>query len=177
MGGSTTRNTVAMLPTGTGKQRISTAVLGHEAKAEEVPAEQAVRVGLAELAEPAVQVASVELAEPAVQVASVELAVPVVQVAELELSRAERPELVLAAVQQERVRVEEELEQVAVAPKTRSVTAAHHRDPVAVIAVEDLVEAVAETTPEPAATEVVVAWVAAATVEAAAEAAVVVAVG
>jgi len=52
------------------------------------------------------------------------------------------------------------LVQVAVAPRTKWVTAAHHRGLVAVPRVEDLAAA-AETTRDPAATEAAKAWVAA----------------
>jgi hypothetical protein len=51
--------------------------------------------------------------------------------------------------------------QLAVAPRTKSVIAAHHRDQVPLLAVEeDLAAAVAETTREPAAAEAVIAWAA-----------------
>jgi hypothetical protein len=49
--------------------------------------------------------------------------------------------------------------QLAVAPKTKSVTAAHRPDLVPLLeAAEDLVAEVAETTHEPAAAEAVIAW-------------------
>ena len=50
---------------------------------------------------------------------------------------------------------------VAVAPRTKSVTAAHHPDLVPLLAAEeDLAAAAAETTREPAAAEAVIAWAA-----------------
>src|SRR6266508_4626902 len=48
--------------------------------------------------------------------------------------------------------------QPAVAPTTKSVTAAHRRDLVRLLAAEDLAAAAAETTREPAAAEGVIAW-------------------
>ena len=62
----------------------------------------------------------------------------------------------------------------AVAPTTKSVTAARRRGPVPLLAAEDLAAAVAETTREPVATEAAIAWEVADTV--AVEEAVVVAV-
>jgi hypothetical protein len=57
--------------------------------------------------------------------------------------------------------------QLAVALRTKSGIAAHHPDQVPLLAVaEDLAAAVAETTREPAAAEVVIAWEAADTVAA-----------
>ena len=48
---------------------------------------------------------------------------------------------------------------LAVAPRTKSVTAAHRRGPVPLLeAGEDLAEAVAETTREPVAAEAAIAW-------------------
>ena len=82
--------------------------------------------------------------------------------AELELGQVVA-ELVLAPVAAalELSRVEGlGLVQVAVAPRTKWVTAAHHRGLVAVPRVEDLAAA-AETTRDPAATEAATAWVAA----------------
>ena len=76
---------------------------------------------------------------------------------ELELNRVEGPEPVQVAEEpvpnQPRV-------QVAVALRTKSVTAAHPHDLVPAPRVEDLA-AVAETTREPAAAEAAVAWAAA----------------
>jgi hypothetical protein len=48
--------------------------------------------------------------------------------------------------------------QPGVAPRTKSVTAAHRRDLVLRLAAEDLAAAAAETTREPAAAEAVIAW-------------------
>jgi hypothetical protein len=56
---------------------------------------------------------------------------------------------------------------LAVALKTRSVTAAHHPDRVRLLAVEeDLAAAVAEITPDPAVAEAAIAWAVAAIAEA-----------
>ena len=75
------------------------------------------------------------------------------QVAELELLTGLVAELerVLGLV------VARRLGPVAVAPRTKLVTAAHRRGLVPVLAAEDLV-AVAETTRKPAAAEAVIAW-------------------
>jgi hypothetical protein len=162
---------------GTGKRRINSAVR-LEGRVEEALGEPVAQVGLVELAVPVVRVASAGLVVRVGQVALAELAVPAVPAVE--------QEHVPVVVEQEHVPVvvEPELAQVVaqglvpvaaelvlvpvVGPlRTQSVTAAHHRDPVAVIAVEDLAGAVAETTPEPAAIEGVVAWVAVATAAAA----------
>jgi len=60
-----------------------------------------------------------------------------------------------------RVEVARRLGPVAVAPRTKLVTAAHHPDLVPLLAAEeDLAAAVAETTREPAAAEAVIAWAA-----------------
>ena len=143
--------------------------------ASEDPAEPAVQVVLVESEDPAELAVQVVLAgsedpvEPAVQespavlVAQARGLVPVA--AELELAQVV-VELELAQVVVElapgRVEVLElELVQVAVAPRTKSVTAAHHPDLVPLLAAEeDLAAAVAETTREPAATEAVIAWAA-----------------
>jgi len=78
----------------------------------------------------------------------------------------------LGIVQVEAVR---DLDRAALPRRTRSATAAHHRDRVGARRAKDS-RAVAETTPAPAATEVAAAWVAAVTAAAAA-AVVVAAVG
>jgi hypothetical protein len=97
---------------------------------------------------------------------------PVLVLVELELG--------LAAVELEHVLVAAGLAQghprvqPAVVPTTKSVTAAHRRDLVPLLAVEDLAVAAAETTREPVATEAAIAWEVADTV--AVEEAVVVAV-
>jgi hypothetical protein len=57
--------------------------------------------------------------------------------------------------------------QLAVVLRTKSVTAAHRPDLVLLLAAEDLGAVVAVTTREPAATEAVIAWEAAASTEAA----------
>jgi hypothetical protein len=144
--------------------------------------EPVARVGLAELAVRGelaglvVQVAQEALAELAVRG---ELAGLVVQVApaELELNRVEAPGRDPAAgpvprAELELDRVEAlELDQVVAVPvrdpvallaKSKSVTAAHHPGQAPVPKrVEDLAAAAAETTRDPAATEVVAAWAAA----------------
>jgi hypothetical protein len=98
--------------------------------------------------------------DPAVQVALVASESPGVQV-ERELVQVE-----VGPVQGRR------LAQLAVALRTKSVIAAHHRDQVPLLAVEaDLAAAVAETTREPAVAEAVIAWAAADTVAVVAEAA------
>src|SRR6266542_2407022 len=96
-------------------------------------------------------------------------------VAELAIVLATELALVIApvAVELERALVAVELErdqaaaglaqghprvQPAVAPTTKSVTAAHRRDLVRLLAAEDLAAAAAETTREPAAAEGVIAW-------------------
>src|SRR5207244_1453090 len=73
-------------------------------------------------------------------------------------------ELAPAAVELERVPVAAGLAQghprvqPAVAPTTKSVTVAHRRGLVPLLAAEDLAAAAAETTREPVATEAVIAW-------------------
>jgi hypothetical protein len=66
------------------------------------------------------------------------------------------PELETAQV----VALELELVQVAVAPRTKLVTGAHHNDLVPLLAAEEDLAAVVETTREPAAAEAVIAWAA-----------------
>ena len=80
------------------------------------------------------------------------LVVPVVQVA------LENPAVLI--VQVEAVPVQNHrLAHLAVALRTKSVIAAHHRDPVPLLAVEeDLAAAVAEIMREPAAAEAATAW-------------------
>ena len=140
-GGSTTRNTGEMHPMGTGKQRINSAV----------------RVLLIALAvEPEHAQVVAELAhDPAAErelgpgVAGLELQV----VAEPELELA--PVVAVAVPGHQRARL-------AVAPRTKSVTAAHRPDLVPLLeAEEDLAAVVAETTREPVAAEAVIAWAAA----------------
>jgi hypothetical protein len=156
---------------GTGKPPTSLAVrLG--GKVEEAPGEPVAQVELAapvaqaELVALAAPVAQAELVAPAVQVALAVLAVPAVQAAvALGLGQAEEPELerdpVAVVPVHDRV-VELEPVPVAVALRTKSVTAAHHPDLVPLLeAEEDLAAAVAETMHEPVAAEAAVAWAAA----------------
>src|SRR5204863_435699 len=163
--GSTIRNTVGMHLTGAGKRRISSGVRALVAQAALVV--PAVRAELVVSEDPVEQVALVESedpVEPAVQES------PAVQVA---LVVSEDPaELVVLESPAEPVVPERELVQVeavparehprarpAVALRTRSVTAAHRPGLVRLLeAAEDLVAAVAETTRERAAAEVVIAW-------------------
>ena len=85
--------------------------------------------------------------------------------AALELAQAAvEPEPDQAAVEREPDQAEAVLApghprgQPGVAPRTKSVTAAHRRDLVLRLAAEDLAAAAAETTREPAAAEAVIAW-------------------
>src|SRR4029077_20559927 len=80
-----------------------------------------------------------------------ELVIGQAEVVEQEIVQAAGPAIVPAVA-------ELALVPVAVVPRTKSVTAAHHRGQ-AHLAAEDLA-AVVETTREPAATEAVVAWAA-----------------
>jgi hypothetical protein len=73
---------------------------------------------------------------------------------ELVISPAVVPELETVPV----VALELELVQLAVALRTKSVTAAHRPGQVPVLTAEDLAVAVAETTRKPAAAEAVIAW-------------------
>jgi hypothetical protein len=162
--GSTMRNIGGMLPMGTGRRRISTAaqlearVAGRQARQLErvpvvVPERELVLVVVPELelervpvVVPERELVLVVVPEPELErgpVAALEL--PIVPVAALGLP------IVLA------VAAELELVQVAVALRTRSVTAAHRRGLVPVLTAEDLAAA-AETTREPAAAEAVIAW-------------------
>jgi hypothetical protein len=165
---------------GTGKQRISTAArlaglrrpidpvaveLEHDPAAElglpigpvaalELEHDPAVvelglPIGLVVEPERAIGLAVAGVVKPTVLVAA-ELGLPIglVVVPELETAQVVAPEL--------------ELVQVAVALRTRSVTAAHRPDLVPLLeAEEDLVAAVAETTLEPVAAEAAIAWAAA----------------
>ena len=154
---------------GTGKQRISTAVqLGG----------RVVRVELAlVLVQPELELALVAAEEELSQVLAEPEAAPVVAL-ELVIGPAAVPELetvpvVALELETVLVAVERELDQVAVVlvrdhlrarlalpVKTKSVTTAHRRGLVPLLAAEDLA-AVAETTREPAAAEAVIAWAAA----------------
>jgi hypothetical protein len=137
--------------TGTGKRRISTAVLGHEAKEEEA------------LALALVQVVERERGPDRV----------VAELAHVRAEAALERDPVAEGPEHGRVAAELELDQVvaglvlvpvaALAPRTKLVTAAHRHGLVPVPKrVEDLAAA-AETTRDPAATEAATAWVAAGT--------------
>ena len=136
--GNTTRNTAAMLLMVTGGLPISLA----ETNAARVEEERVLAIA---------PVAAPELA--IVQVEVLELVIAQVEVLEPEIVRAAGPAIGLVVA-------ELELGQVAVAPRTKSVTAAHHRDPAGVLAEGDLA-VVVETTRVLAATEAVIAWAAA----------------
>ena len=128
-----------------------------EQVAQVVLAELEVRVGSAVLV---VQVALAELAVPeasAEQVVPVELAIGRGAVQALVTGPEAAPELQIA--QEVPVETDHPHDRLALPAKTRSATAAHHRGLAQVPAAEDLA-AVVETTPAPAATEVVAAWVA-----------------
>src|SRR5207249_7772954 len=152
--GSTIRNTAEMHPMGTGKQPISLAVRGLEI------------VPVAEL-EHAQPVAELERdREPVeLELVQVEVELELVQVAaELGLVQVQaEPERGLVAAEPELAPgVAEPVRghpraRLAVALRTKSVTAAHRRD-LPLLAAEDLVAGAAETTREPAAAEAVIAW-------------------
>jgi hypothetical protein len=117
---------------------------------------QEAREALEALAELVVRVAREALAELVVQVAPAELVV-----------RVALADLVIVPVEEELEHDQAAVEparnhppaQLAVAPKIKSVTAAHRRDLVPLLAAEeDLAAAVAGTTREPAAAEAVIAW-------------------
>jgi hypothetical protein len=137
---------------GTGKQRISTAarLAGLRRPIDPVAVvELGLPIGLVVEPERAIGLAVAGVVKPTVLVAA-ELGLPIglVVVPELETAQVVAPEL--------------ELVQVAVALRTRSVTAAHRPDLVPLReAEEDLVAAVAETTLEPVAAEAAIAWAAA----------------
>jgi hypothetical protein len=126
---------------------------------------------LGELARGTAQVA-VELARAQVAVEPEHDRVVVEPEHVLEVVELER---VLEAVELERVPVAAGLAQghprgrLAVAPTTKSVTAAHRRGLVPLLAAEDLAVAAVEITREPAAAEAVIAWEVADTVAAAEE--------
>jgi hypothetical protein len=117
----------------------------------EDPAELAVQVALVESEDP-VEPAVLELET----VPAAELELGIVPVGEPELER----DPVVVALERDPVAAEQALVQAAVALRIKSVTVAHQRVPVAVIAAEDLAE-VAETTREPAVPGAVIAWAAA----------------
>src|SRR5436309_1461625 len=170
-----------MLPTATGKRRISSAPmpasnLGAElaiARAAEPELETVLVAAELEHAQP---VAELERdREPAeLELVPVEVELELVQVAaELGLVQVQaEPErdLVVAVPVRGLVEAEPELApgvaepvrghpraRLAVALKTKSVTGAHRRD-LPLLAAEDLVAGAAETTREPAAAEEVIAW-------------------
>jgi hypothetical protein len=181
--GSTIRNTAEMLRMEIGKQPISLADVAPVVRvALVVPEDPVVPAALVVLESPAARVALVVPEDPVVRVALVvpedpvapeNPAVPValelqtVPAAELErgIDPAARElrivpvaeELVLAPAAE--LATDQPHGLLEVLAETKSVTVARHRG-LAHLAVEDLA-AVAETTPEPAATEVAVAWAAA----------------
>ena len=136
----------------TGKRRISSAPMPASSLGAELPIARAVELELEtvpEAAEPEHGQAAGPVPSRAVELEHDPVAVELEHgpvAAALELSRVEGLGLV----------------QVAVAPRTKWVTAAHHRGLVAVPRVEDLAAA-AETTRVPVAAEVGTAWEAAAT--------------
>src|SRR5438094_3144517 len=161
-----------MLPTATGKRRISSAPM----PASNLGAELAI----ARAAEPELETVLVAAEperdrEPAeLEHVPVEVELELVQVAaELGLVQVQaEPErdLVVAVPVRGLVAAEPELApgvaepvrghpraRLAVALRTKSVTAAHRRD-LPLLAAEDLVAGAAETTREPAAAEAVIAW-------------------
>src|SRR5881296_3135968 len=124
-----------MLPTATGKRRISSAPM----PASNLGAELAI----ARAAEPELETVLVAAEPEHVQAAELELAPGAVE-----------PELVPGVAEPVRGHPRARL---AVALRTKSVTAAHRRD-LPLLAAEDLVAGAAETTREPAAAEAVIAW-------------------
>jgi hypothetical protein len=173
--GSTIRNIVVMRLTVTVEQRIGSVAMRASSRAAELEIARVASgepVAREELAELAVQEAREALAELAVQEAREALAELAVQeareaLAELAVQEAREAlaELVVQVVVPELV-LGHQRGLLAVALRTKSVTAVHRRGQVAALAVEDLAE-VAETTREPAATEAAAAWEAAVTAVAA----------
>jgi hypothetical protein len=166
--GSTTRNTGEMHPMGTGKQRISTAarlaglrrpidLVAVELEHDPAAVELGLPIGLVVEPERAIGLAVAGVVKPTVLVAA-ELGLPIGPgvVPELETAQVVAPEL--------------ELVQVAVALRTRSVTAAHRPDLVPLLEAEEDLVAVAETTREPVAAEAAIVWAAAGTAAAGAAA-------
>ena len=178
--GSTIRNTAEMLRMETGKQPISLADVAPVA-----PVVPVVRVALVVSEDPAVSavraasVVSESPAEPAARerelvqvepelerdpVVGLELEHdPVValeqvleQVVALELEHD--PVVALEQVHGQVVGLVPLIAQLAVALRTKSVTAAHRPDLVPLLEAEEDLAAVAETTREPAAAEAVIAW-------------------
>src|SRR6266496_2046042 len=143
--GSTIRNTAEMHPMGTGKQPISLAVRGLEIVLA-VELEHAQPVAELERDQEAAELGLVQVqAEPERDLV---VAVPVRGLV------AAEPELAPGVAEPVRGHPRARL---AVALRTKSVTAAHRRD-LPLLAAEDLVAGAAETTREPAAAEAVIAW-------------------
>jgi hypothetical protein len=181
--GSTIRNIVGMRLTVTVEPRIGSVATRASSRAAELEIARVASgepVAREELAELAVQEAREELGELAVQDAREVLGELVVQevrevLGELAVQEV-REVLAELAVQDAREVLGELVVQevvpelvlghqrglLAVALRTKSVTAVHRRAQLAALAVEDLAE-VAETTREPAATEAAAAWEAAVT--------------
>jgi len=174
--GSTIRNTAEMLRMETGKQPISLADVAPVA-----PVVPVVRVALVVSEDPAVSavraasVVSESPAEPAARerelvqvepelerdpVVGLELehdpVVGLEQVVALELEHD--PVVALEQVHGQVVGLVPLIAQLAVALRTKSVTAAHRPDLVPLLEAEEDLAAVAETTREPAAAEAVIAW-------------------
>jgi Protein of unknown function (DUF2950) len=167
-GGSITRNTGEMLPTGTGKRRISTAPMPVSSLGAELALALAAVPELEHVpVEAELEPAQVEAELERVPVEVAPVLVPVVAQPELvpvEVALGLVP--VAAELQLAQVVVELELVPVAVALRTRSVTAVHHHGLVPLRAAEDLAAA-AEITRDPAAPGEVVAWAVAGTAAAA----------
>src|SRR6184192_4156897 len=143
-----------MLPTATGKRRISSAPM----PASNLGAELAI----ARAAEPELETVLVA--------AELEHAQPVAELGLVQVQAEPERDLVVAVPVRGLVEAEPELApgvaepvrghpraRLAVALRTKSVTAAHRRD-LPLLAAEDLVGGAAETTREPAAAEAVIAW-------------------
>jgi hypothetical protein len=173
--GSTTRNTGEMHPMGTGKQRISTGaqleakVAGRRARQLERVPVAAVRE-LSEVVALELPIVPVAALEPVIDLAVVELGLPI----GLAVAGVVKPTDLVAAELGlpigPGVVLELELVQVAVALRTRSVTAAHRPDLVPLLEAEEDLVAVAETTREPVAAEAAIVWAAAGTAAAGAAA-------
>ena len=133
---------------GTGKLRISTAAAEPAGRVVQVELELGLVLAELELVQVLVELELVQV------VAELELGPVVALELEHDLVAAE-----LELVQGEAVPARGHLHaQLAVALRTKSVTAAHRRDLVLRLAAEDLAAAAAETTREPVAAEAVIAW-------------------
>ena len=171
--GSTIRNTAEMLRMETGKQPISLADVAPVA-----PVVPVVRVALVVSEDPAVSavraasVVSESPAEPAARERELVQAEPELerdpvvaleqvleQVVALELEHD--PVVALEQVHGQVVGLVPLIAQLAVALRTKSVTAAHRPDLVPLLEAEEDLAAVAETTREPVAAEAAIAWAAA----------------